>query len=937
MVDGLGDMRFTFDANPLPMWVFDVESLAILAVNDAAVEHYGYTRGQFTAMSITDPRPVEDAEAVRARVATQGEGVRAAGVWRHVRADGSLVFASVTSHDLMWQGRRGRLVAAVDVTDAVEAQRALRETEARFQSIVEASREGIVVIDDDGVISYANDRMGELMRCDADELLGCPVSDLVASKGSVLPAAVLRLVGESRPETLEVRLQRTDGTQLWALVSSAPLVPDDGGAPGSVVAMITDISRRKLLEEQLQQHALHDGLTGLPNRVLLVDRVAQHRLRHQTATVVVVDIDGFARVNQVIGHTGGDELLTSLAERLRALAPGGTVARLGGDRFAVLVSDRSTPEEALGWGRRCRDEIARPFTVDGNPIHVRAAVGVVCDLAEAGTGDLIRFAEAAVDHAKQTGSAEPVLFRDELSASIRHRFVMEADLWDALDRRELIVRYQPIVRLADGVTVGAEALLRWQHPERGLLSPGAFLPHAEESDLVCRIGEYVLREACAQAAAWQRETPESFYKVSVNVAPRQLTDPAFVEAVASVLAETGVTPALMQFEITEASVIADIGTALQTVRRLKALGVGLALDDFGTGYSSLAYLKRFPFDVVKIDKSFIDGLGRDAEDAAIIQAVVDLANALGMSVVAEGVETASQRGELARLGCDLGQGFLWREAVEPHEISRLRRIWTPPPTSVGTRPRDTGRRQDEAGAVIAAVSHELRQPLTVITGYASLLLDGAHDAPQAKQYAHAVARSAHAMGRIIDALMDTHDAELGMLSVVLRDTTLEALSGAVSEQASQYVGPDRELHLARVDNAFVLADEDRVVQVIGNLIVNADRYSPAGLPIQVRTTIEDGNPVIIVRDHGPGIADDDVAFVFRKFARLDNAKNGTGLGLYLSRAIARAHGGDLRYRHGTGGGAEFILQLPPSARTQTTPADHRRSTNPVQSSSCPVC
>jgi diguanylate cyclase (GGDEF)-like protein len=426
----------------------------------------------------------------------------------------------------------------------------------------------------------------------------------------------------------------------------------------------------------VRRQALHDSLTGLPNRTLLLDRLdqglARLRRREGALAVLFADIDRFKVVNDSLGHGFGDRLLIALAERLRAtLRPGDTVARLGGDEFVVLCEDLASADDALATARRMASGLDRPFRIDGQEVYVTMSTGVTMvtssEAQSAASDALLRDADLAMYQAKANGRARWEVFNTAMRAGVVHRVATETALRRAVERGELCAAYQPIVTVAGRSIVGAEALVRWRHPDEGMVPPDRFIPVAEESGLIVPVGRWVLHEACRQGALWAAEgtgDPDAFF-VSVNLSARQLTHPDLVEDVAEALGTSALHPASLCLEITETAVMEDVRTVASVLGRLKELGVRLAIDDFGTGYSSLAYLKRFPIDVLKIDRAFMEGLGVGGEDAAIVAAMVRLADALGLLVIAEGLETAGQLAELQRLGCWGAQGYYLSPPAPP--------------------------------------------------------------------------------------------------------------------------------------------------------------------------------------------------------------------------------------------------------------------------------
>jgi diguanylate cyclase (GGDEF)-like protein len=442
----------------------------------------------------------------------------------------------------------------------------------------------------------------------------------------------------------------------------------------TVAGQLGTVIERKRAQERLAHQALHDPLTELPNRALFLDRLAlalaRLRRRKSSMAVLFADVDRFKLVNDSLGHDAGDRLLVALSRRLRdVLRPGDTLARFGGDEFAVLCED--VPEaDAEGIVARMMEALAEPFTTGGRELFVSMSVGIAMaqdpdQRAEA----LLRDADAAMYLAKDRGRARFEVFDEAMRDQSTERLVLENALRRAPERGELRALYQPIVRLADGSMVAAEALVRWAHPERGLLTAAQFVPLAEETGIIVPVGGWVLEEACRQAATWLGDGKAP--AVSVNLSALQLNRSDLVDTVDRALKDSGLNPDRLWLEITESVLMEDADTAVAALERLRGLGVHLCVDDFGTGYSSLAYLRRFPVDALKVDRSFVAGLGKDPEDSAIVEAVVSMAHSLRLSVVAEGVETDEQLARLRDLGCELAQGFYFAAPVPPSALEPL--------------------------------------------------------------------------------------------------------------------------------------------------------------------------------------------------------------------------------------------------------------------------
>ena len=565
--------------------------------------------------------------------------------------------------------------------DNARREREAREIEERFRVLVESVEDyAIFMLDAKGHVTSWNSGTEGVMGHEGAAFEGrhisffFPPDDAAAGQ----PETELRLAAEHGSHEAEGLCRRADGTTFDAHSVTRPLYDERGKLRG-YSRVTRDITERKRLEAQLEHQAFHDTLTGLPNRKLLLDRVSQALVRAErregSVALLFFDLDRFKLVNDSLGHAAGDALLVEAAERVRsAVRDEDTVARLGGDEFVVVCERLASRDDAMVVAERIRRAFSLPFVVEGQEVFAGASVGVAFARPGQSRDSLMREADAAMYEAKQRGGGDSVVWEEGIGdAGTAERLERDAGLRRALERRELRLAYQPLVDLRSGAVGGVEALVRWQHPERGLLRPGDFIGVAEETGLIGPIGEWVLGEACEQVARWSADRPDSpplTLSVAVNLSARQMAGPGLVEAVKKAIGRTGIDPAALCLEITESQLVSD-ADATRTLLALKGLGVRLAIDDFGTGYSSLSYLKRLPVHSLKIDSSFVEGLGRRADDRTIVSAMIGMAHALALSVVAEGVETQAQADELRALGCDVGQGFLWAKPLPAEGLEAL--------------------------------------------------------------------------------------------------------------------------------------------------------------------------------------------------------------------------------------------------------------------------
>jgi diguanylate cyclase (GGDEF)-like protein/PAS domain S-box-containing protein len=562
---------------------------------------------------------------------------------------------------------------------AASMGRARRSGEARFGSLVHQAADVVSVLRADGTRRYTSPSVARVLGYQPEDLIDTSFLALVHPEdtAAVLDGLLTCAAQPGSSHTIEFRSRDRDGEwhNLEAILNNLLADPTIGG----IVVTARDVTERKRYEERLARLALHDTLTGLPNRVLLMERLTR-ALDHPDSAdaytaVLFVDLDRFKVINDSLGHGTGDALLIEVGQRLTACqSQGDTVARFGGDEFVVLLPHIEDVSVARAIAERMLEKLRQPFVLDGQTMYIGASIGIALGTAATSRPeDMLRDADVALYRAKAGGRGQVVVFQPSMNAEARHRLELETDLRGAVERGEFRVEYQPEVALDTGEIVGIEALVRWYHPERGVVPPSAFVPLAEETDLILPIGRWVLLEACRQAREWAISRPADAppLVMSVNLSVRQLNRPDIVRQVADVLKQTGMDPACLRLEITETVLMQETESTLATLHDLHALGVRLAIDDFGTGYSSLSYLTRFPVDTLKIDRSFVRRLDDDEGASAIVRAVTTLARTLGMDVTAEGIETPRQVATATALHCGRGQGYYFARPLPAHAVSAL--------------------------------------------------------------------------------------------------------------------------------------------------------------------------------------------------------------------------------------------------------------------------
>ncbi|MBV8296357.1 MAG: EAL domain-containing protein [Acidimicrobiia bacterium] len=593
---------------------------------------------------------------------------RAIGGAIFVALSGPLPEESVTSLQAVGT-QLGLAIDRANLTDELHERR----SEERFRSLVQSSWDVIAVVDVDSTVRYVSPSLTRTLGYDPSQLIGRMLSEIIHPDDRAgSDQARMETLTLGRPTVSECRVKHRDESWRHMELTRTNLLHDEN--VGGIVVNLRDVTDRRKLEEELRHQAFHDPLTSLANRALFQDRtghaLARADRQGEPVAVLFLDLDEFKMVNDSLGHLAGDQLLQVVSERiLSCIRPGDTAARFGGDEFAVLLEDTKV-EEASAIAARLLDALKQSITVQRRELYVTASIGI----APAGEGrtdaaELLRDADVAMYAAKAEGKARYSVYRPSMHEAVVARVEVTADLQRAVDRQELVVHYQPIVDLATGQTVAVEALVRWDHPTRGMVPPLEFVPIAEETGLIEPIGRWVLHQAVRDMAAWRQRHPGLPLYAHVNVSANQLH--CVLDDTRRALAIPGADPSLLVLEITESVMVQNTDVVVSCLEDLKALGVRLSLDDFGTGYSSLSYLRRLPIDLLKIDKAFVHGIAGNAEESSLGRAVVHIAKTLDLETAAEGIETAEELAALRSLGCRLGQGFLFSRPVLLAELERL--------------------------------------------------------------------------------------------------------------------------------------------------------------------------------------------------------------------------------------------------------------------------
>ncbi len=649
------------------------------SLNRAGERITGYTRDEALAMNISQvvaPESLADAREMTAKkLAEDSSTTYEINV---IAKDGRRVALELSTRLIQKKGLPiGVQGVGRDVTERRRAEEALRMSEELYRNLGEGISHQVWTADPLGQLDYVNNRTLEYFQKSSGEVLGSGWQSVVHPDD--LPTCVRSwqhslLTGDYYE--VEFRLRRHDGEYRWHK-ARANAGYDSDGKVTKWFGTNTDIDSQKQTEEKLNFYARHDTLTSLPNRAefmkhlrAAIDRGKANEFAR--FAVLFLDLDRFKLINDSLGHLVGDKLLKAIAERLFAqVRPGDVVARLGGDEFTILLNRTGEQHDVINVAERVQRELAKPFQIDGYEVFTSASIGIiVSDDIVREPEDFLRDADSAMYRAKEAGKARYEVFDREMHVRNINQLRIETDLRHAVERREFEVLYQPIVDLFDGTICEFEALIRWRHPEHGLILPDEFVSAAEETGLIVPIGTWILGEACRQVAKWQDQSIRPL-SVSVNLSAKQLMHPSLMEHIRQLLDETGLEPGQLKLEVTEGTVMEHSERSLKVLEELSSLGISMSTDDFGTGYSSLSYLQRFPFDRLKIDRSFIDKMNKDEKSAAIVKTILMLGENLSIDVVAEGIETEEQLERLRMLGCRLGQGYLFARPVEAAEARKL--------------------------------------------------------------------------------------------------------------------------------------------------------------------------------------------------------------------------------------------------------------------------
>ncbi|MDD2176673.1 EAL domain-containing protein [Acidovorax sp. D2M1] len=651
-------LRLIADSVPAMMAYYDLPGLRCRFANQGYAAYNGHSTESILGLTVQQAIGDKAWLAIQPHVerSTQGEHVKYTREQTLPNGEARMIEVNLIPHFDADRRQIGSFVLITDITERWRAERTVRQSEERMRKFTEATDEAIV-FHRDGIITDGNEALYRLTGFALHEVLGLSIFNFISPEWR---ATALEYTRSGREDPYEVTIRHKDGHAIPVEVvgKTMPLHHADYR-----IVVVRDITARKQAQEREAFIALHDPLTQLPNRHFLMEQLSQvlslARRRHGRAAVLFMNLDHFKTVNDSLGHHAGDQLLCNVAERLRqGVRDADVVARIGGDEFVVVLTDVQTPDDAAMVADKLLDSMHGVFTVDQLPLTISPSIGISLYPDHGGSADvLLRRADAAMQHAKDSGRGNRQFYATSMEASALDVLHQERLLRDAIAHNDFVLHYQPQIGLADGTLQGLEALVRWRHPERGLVGPDEFITFSESRGLITPIGRWVMREACRQLKAWQ-DQGLARVPVAVNLSALEFRQRDVAAEIAAVLQETGLAPQYLEIELTESVLMHQTGQTLNTLHAVKALGVGISIDDFGTGYSSLAYLKRYPIDKLKIDRSFVTDIPDKADDVAIVTAIIQMARSLQLKTVAEGVETQGQIELLTELGCDVIQGFV---------------------------------------------------------------------------------------------------------------------------------------------------------------------------------------------------------------------------------------------------------------------------------------
>ena len=667
-------LRLIADSVPALMAYYDLPGLRCQFANQGYAAYNGHTTESIIGLTVQEVISDKAWAAIQPHVerSIRREHVKYTHEQTFPNGEVRMIEVNLIPHFDAHSQQLGSFVLITDITERWRAERTVRQSEERMRKFTEATDEAIV-FHRDGIITDGNEALTRLTGYALPEVVGLSIFNFISPEWR---AVALDYTRSGREDPYEVTIRHKDGHAIPVEVvgKTMPLHHADYR-----IVVVRDITARKQAQEREAFITLHDSLTQLPNRHFLMEQLSQvlslARRRHGRVAVLFMNLDHFKTVNDSLGHHAGDQLLRNVAERLRnGVSDADVVARLGGDEFVVVLTDIQTPDDAAMVADKLLDSMQGVFTVDHLPLTISPSIGISLFPDHGASADvLLRCADAAMQHAKESGRGNRQFYAASMDASALNVLHQERLLRDAIAHNGFVLHYQPQICLADGTLQGLEALVRWRHPERGLVGPGEFITFSESRGLITPIGRWVMREACRQLKAWQDEGLAPV-PVAVNLSALEFRQRDVAAEIAAVLRETGLAPQYLDIELTESVLMHQTGQVLDTLNAIKALGVGISIDDFGTGYSSLAYLKRYPIDKLKIDRSFVADTPSNTDDVAIVTAIIQMGRSLQLQTVAEGVETQAQIELLAGLGCDLMQGFVVSAPLDAEATERwLRR------------------------------------------------------------------------------------------------------------------------------------------------------------------------------------------------------------------------------------------------------------------------